>query len=113
MTDMRDLDRWPGYSEQSWSQRFAELDKQHAALGRKLVGITQIHAATISMLGPKGREVVKMWHDKGVVGLHFSWGPEGARTSGEERAQLHLDIEKACESAELIENVDSHLKDSQ
>lgn len=25
------LERWPGYTEQSWSERFAELDRQYTA----------------------------------------------------------------------------------
>lgn len=30
------LERWPGYNEQSWAERFAELDRQHEALRAKL-----------------------------------------------------------------------------
>lgn len=26
------LERWPGYNEQSWAERFAELDRRHTAL---------------------------------------------------------------------------------
>lgn len=30
------LERWPGYNEQSWSERFAELDRQHKDLRHKV-----------------------------------------------------------------------------
>lgn len=34
--DLRTLDRWPGYFEQSWQQRFMALDAQHSKLGVQL-----------------------------------------------------------------------------
>lgn len=45
------------------------------------------------MLGPKGCEVAAMWDAKGVERQHTSWGPKAAEMTGEERAQVHLDIE--------------------
>jgi len=62
--------------------------------------------AIIPMLGPKGQEVVQMWHDKGVKRIHVDWGPEGIKTSGEERAQLHLDFEEAMKTAVPVDNID-------
>jgi hypothetical protein len=45
------------------------------------------------MLGEKGLAVAKMWADNGVRRVHFSWGPDAGKLTGEERAQLILDWE--------------------
>ena len=29
------FERWPGYNEQSWAERFAELDRRHTRLQEK------------------------------------------------------------------------------
>lgn len=59
------------------------------------------------MLGPKGRQVAEAWQAKGVRRQHTSWGPEAAKLSGEERAQVLLDMEAAV--GRPVESVDSHL----
>lgn len=64
----------------------------------------------LPMLGPKGCEVVKAWADQGITRMHVSWGPEGIKSSGEERAQIHLDIMAAMEGGESIEDVDEHIQ---
>lgn len=46
-----------------------------------------------SMLGPKGLSVAAMWEAKGVTRVHFDLGPDGLKLSGEDRAQLYLDLE--------------------
>ncbi|MAG25056.1 hypothetical protein CMI47_05690 [Candidatus Pacearchaeota archaeon] len=63
----------------------------------------------LPMLGPKAREVERMWSSKGIKFMHVDYGPDGAKTSGEDRAQLHLDIADALESAEPITNIDAHI----
>ena len=30
------LERWPGYTEQSWQERFAELDRRYCESNRRL-----------------------------------------------------------------------------
>lgn len=42
------LERWPGYDEQSWQERFAELDRQY---GKLLVSATQ----AIIAVAPKSK----------------------------------------------------------
>lgn len=50
--------------------------------------------AYYNMLGPKGREVVKMLEEKRVSRVHFDWGPDAFKDfDGEGRAQFILDVE--------------------
>jgi hypothetical protein len=65
--------------------------------------------ALVPMLGPKARQVWDHWQENRVQRIHFDWGPVGAITSGEERAQIHLDLIKAESEAELIEDFDEHI----
>lgn len=37
MTDF--LERWPGYNEQSWSERFAELDRRYTLVMEAAINI--------------------------------------------------------------------------
>jgi hypothetical protein len=46
-----------------------------------------------NMLGEKGLAVAKHWDDKQIIRAHFDWGPGATALSGEERAQLILDLE--------------------
>ena len=48
-----------------------------------------------NMLGPKALEVVAAWERKGVTRQHTSWGAEAHSLSGEERAQILLDVESS------------------
>lgn len=48
-----------------------------------------------NMLGDNGMKVVKMWEDRRVTRVHFDWGPDAAKMTGEERAAFILDMEKA------------------
>lgn len=62
--------------------------------------------AYYNMLGEKGRQVADMWEKKGVKRVHFSWGPEAYKKSGEERAQFILDLEEKLKDAVPVENID-------
>lgn len=48
-----------------------------------------------NMLGDKGLEVAKLWTAKGVVRIHFDWGPDAWKLTGEQRAEFILGIEQA------------------
>lgn len=65
--------------------------------------------AVVPMLGEKGQQVWALWQENRVQRVHFDWGPEGAKTTGEDRARLHLEIEEACQDGEPIEDVDRHI----
>lgn len=65
--------------------------------------------ALAQMLGEKGRRVWAAWQRKGVVRIHTAWTEEAASLTGEEIAQLHLDMEAARENATPIDDVDEHL----
>jgi hypothetical protein len=60
-----------------------------------------------SMLGPKALEVVRTWEHKGVTRQHTSWGPEAHALSGEERAQILIDVEKSV--GEPVDLIDARL----
>ena len=64
--------------------------------------------AVVQMLGPKGRQVWEMWQTSGVERVHTSWGPDAAKLSGEQIAELHLKLEAAPK--QLITNIDGHLE---
>lgn len=83
-------------------ERIHELEQQNAELALNLRVMTKLATdrayfmeAYRNMLGEKGLEVAKMWDDKRVQRVHFSWGPEGFEMTGEERAQHILDWENA------------------
>lgn len=45
-TELLPCERWPGYDEQSWSERFAELDRQYRAmLDRFIAFVTDVRSA--------------------------------------------------------------------
>lgn len=52
-------------------------------------------AALYDLLGPKAREVADMWDRSNTCRVHHDWGPKAAALSGEERAQVLLDLENA------------------
>lgn len=58
-----------------------------------------------NMLMKKGLEVAKMWRNKNVKRVHFSWGPDADKLTGEERASLILEWENAPSS--VVKNVDT------
>lgn len=61
------------------------------------------------MLGPKGLEVVEHWTAKKMKRVHRSWEPDAWSLTGEERAQLLLDLEAALKTAVPVESIDGHL----
>ena len=65
----------------------------------------QIHRATNAeymllayrnMLGEKGLEVAREWAASGVKRVHFDWGPEAHKMTGEERANFILEMNKVA-----------------
>ena len=60
---------------------------------RRAADAEHLALAYRNMLGEKGLAVAKMWADNGVRRVHFSWGPDAGKLTGEERAQLILDWE--------------------
>lgn len=64
-------------------------------LVREKTDLVYLLTAYRNMLGPKGLEVAKMWSDNRVRRVHYSWGPEAFTLTGEERAQVILDLESA------------------
>ena len=56
----------------------------------------------IPMLGPKAQKVTKAWAESGQLYLHVDYGPEGAATQGEDRAQVHLDMIDAMKTSKPI-----------
>ncbi len=73
----------------------AEIKKLKREVGDKQYMLNEI----IPMLGEKGQKVVANWDAKGVTRIHVSWGPDGVKTRGEDRAQLHLDLEEAIKNS--------------
>ena len=67
--------------------------------------------ALVNMLGPNGRKVWEGWQTRGVLRVHYSWGPKAAKMTGEERAaeMLKLDDAIANGEAEEITGVDAHI----
>jgi hypothetical protein len=73
-------------------------------LRREITDAQYMLRAYMQMLGPKGLQVAEMWLKNGVRRVHFDWGPEAYRMTGEERAQFILDLENAPKT--LIEKFD-------
>lgn len=49
--------------------------------------------AYLNMLGENGLKVAEMWKANGVQRLHFEWGPKAWELTGEQRAEMILDID--------------------
>lgn len=60
------------------------------------------------MLGPKGRQVAKLWADQGIIQQHSSWTVDPYSLTGEDVAGIHLAFEAAPKTR--IDNIDAHLK---
>ena len=85
---------WPGSGCKKC--KMEGLEASLAAERRRATDAEYMLLAIIPMLGPKGRQVVKMWKDKGIERVHFDWAPGFlAKTSGEDVAQVHLDLDAA------------------
>lgn len=72
-----------------------ELTKEKDALQRVATDRRYMLDAYRNMLGETGLEVAQMWGEKHVLRVHFSWGPDAAAMTGEQRAQVILDMEAA------------------
>lgn len=75
-----------------------ELKTEIETLKREKADLQYMNAALTTMLGPVALEVVKTWNERNVRRVHYSWGPEAHKLTGEERAQVMLDVEKAPRS---------------
>lgn len=73
-------------------------------LRREITDARYMNMAYMQMLGPIGLQVAEMWLNNGVKRVHFDWGPEAYRLTGEERAKFILDMENAPKT--LIEKFD-------
>lgn len=114
------LERWPGYDRQTWAERFEHLDGQYADIltksTKRIIDLTRtatdrryMMEAMVQMLGPKGKQVVALWEAKGVKRIHSSWAEGYERLTGEEVAQVHLDLEEAMATAVPLESLDEGL----
>jgi hypothetical protein len=88
------------------SERINELEAQLAAANRLATDRLYFMQAYEQMLGPIGLKVVAMWRDKRVHRVHHSWGPQAHNLTGEERAQVILDMEEAAKTAVRVESID-------
>lgn len=64
--------------------------------------------ALVSMLGPTALTVWRGWLKKGIQRVHYSWEPDAANLSGEDRAKIMLEWDNAPRT--LVSNVDAALK---
>lgn len=80
------------------STKIKELETQIARMNRRLTDAHYMMEHMAQMLGPKARQVIKLWTDQGIQRIHVSWGPDAANMSGEEIAQLHLDMVEAAKN---------------
>ncbi len=87
------------------------LDRDRA--NRTAIDRLYMMEALTQMLGPKGREVWRMWNSKRVTRIHTSWREKAAELSGEEVAQVHLDMEAAIETAVPFDFDDSTITKDQ
>jgi hypothetical protein len=77
------------------ARQAAEKDAEIARLRRLATDRKYMLEAYRNMLGPKGLEVATIWERQGVTRQHTSWGPDAYSLSGEERAQVLLDVQTA------------------
>jgi hypothetical protein len=62
--------------------------------------------ALYELLGPKAKEIADIWDRSGMVRVHHSWGPNAANLTGEERAQVLLDLENAPKTPKIQFDID-------
>ncbi|GEM70919.1 hypothetical protein SAQ01S_06850 [Sphingomonas aquatilis NBRC 16722] len=88
-------------------EQIASLEKQLRDARRTSTDRLYMIGALVPMLGPKGRQVWEQWQAKGVQRIHTAWADDVMALAGEEVAERHLQINKACEEAVPIDNMDS------
>lgn len=85
------LERWPGYTEQSWPERFAELDRRHAELKTRMYQEITRHCGIskdVSQPSPASStagdyvaalaEHIQREKSKGLTGFNLTLGEDGA-----------------------------------
>jgi len=92
---------------EAMKREMAEKDERIAELRRMAADRAYMMQAYRNMLGPKALDVAEMWDRKGVFRQHTTWGPEAIALTGEERAQVLLDVESAISTP--IDDLDSEL----
>lgn len=94
------------------TDRVEFLTKSLNDMRREKTDLQYFLSAYYNMLGPKGREVVEMWNKMKMKRVHFSWGPEAHKMTGEQRAQFILDLENApMRKVEFIDDEPVEIKD--
>lgn len=86
------------------------IEKKLNALNRKFIDHKYMFNALYELLGPKAKEIADIWINTGVERTHTSWDPSAMNLSGEERAQILLDIEAAPKTE--MTNIDGGLAQS-
>lgn len=79
--------------EADGSELSLEAAKALRAQYRRATDAEYLKSAYRQMLGPTGKMVAENWEKRGVSRVHFSWGDNAHTLSGEERAQVILDVD--------------------
>lgn len=90
--------------EAALQEQTARADKHWRTVNDKQYMIE----ALVSMLGPTALTVWRGWLKKGIQRVHYSWGPDAANLSGEDRAKIMLEWDNAPRT--LVSNVDAALE---
>ena len=90
-------------------QKLAALKAENAQIRRERTDRQYMIDALVNMLGPKALEVWRIWQKTRVQRLHFSWGPDAAKLTGEQRAEVILEWDEASKNAVPISNIDGPL----
>lgn len=85
------------------SDAVGERDRQM----RRATNAEYMAAAYRNMLGPKGLEVAAMWERAHVNRVHFDWGPDALKLSGEQRAETILAMSVAPSRQASAEEIDA------
>lgn len=83
----------------------AEVAKQR----KRATDAEYMGEAYFNMLGETGLKVANMWREKNITRVHFDWGPDAKKLTGEQRAQFILDIEESAKRSRAIDNIDGDL----
>lgn len=90
--------------EAALQEQTARADKHWRTVNDKQYMIE----ALVPMLGPTALTVWRGWLKKGIQRVHYSWGPDAANLSGEDRAKIMLEWDNAPRT--LVSNVDAALE---
>lgn len=91
-----------------------ELDAKDARIAKLTAEVTRLNRlatdrryminAYRAMLSETGEKVAAEWDANGLKRIHFDWGPDAAKLSGEERAKIMLDFANA--PSRLVTDID-------